>query len=167
MMKEIPLTKNTVALVDDEDYERLSKFKWHNNNGYAKRNMPILNSSNYYTFMHWEVLGCPGTSVIDHIDGNKLNNSKSNLRVCTPQQNCWNINKGIRAASGYRGVYRNGSKWHARIKHNGKVKHLGNFNTPEEAAMTYDVAALEYRGDFAQLNYGHGTRAEPKKIAFA
>ena len=151
-MKEILLTKNTVTLVDDEDYERLNQFKWHISTGYAARYVHSIKKSSVY--MHTEVLRhADKRYVVDHVDGNKLNNCKHNLRVCTQQQNSWNTNTPLRAASGYRGVYRNGAKWCARIKHNNKVQHIGNFNTSEEAAMAYDVAALEYRGEFAKLNY--------------
>lgn len=91
---------------------------------------------------------------IDHRDRNKLNNRIENLRPCTSSQNKGNIQLLPTNTSGYRGVSLNArsQKWHAQIKIHGKQTYLGRFDTPEEAAMLYNQAAIEHFGEFAFLN---------------
>jgi len=95
--------------------------------------------------------------MVDHIDRDGLNNQKSNLRVCTNSQNsCNKIAHSDRRASKYKGIghtKRNRTKkWSAKICVNGKQKGLGSFLTEREAAEAYNVAALKYHGEFANLN---------------
>lgn len=154
MVKEIKLTKGMVAIVDDDDYERLSKFGWfYHKNGYAMRSYKIDGNSKK-SRMHREVLMAPKGKDVDHINGNKLDNRKSNLRIATRSQNNANSKLSSHNNSGYRGVgwmpARN--KWRARIQINGKGIHLGLFETIEEAALAYNAAARKYFGEFAKLN---------------
>jgi hypothetical protein len=152
-MKKIKLTKNKETLVDDEDFERLSKYKWHAHKErytfYARRR-----SKHGRFFMHREIMKCPENLEIDHIDGDGLNNQKKNLRICTQSQNFANRNKLRNNTSGYKGVswYKPGKKWRTQIKVNCHVKHLGYFSTPEDAAQAYNIAAERYHGEFAKLN---------------
>lgn len=92
---------------------------------------------------------------IDHIDGNKANNRISNLRICTHNQN--QHNQGIRKTnkSGFKGVswMKSVNKWQAQICSNSKVKHLGFYSSPEDAAKAYDLAAIEIHGEFAWTNF--------------
>lgn len=92
---------------------------------------------------------------IDHKDRNKQNNALVNLRPCVCSQNSGNSGLARHNTSGFRGVSMNSHsrKWHAQIKVNGKQTYLGRFDTPEEAARRYDVAAREHFGEFATLNY--------------
>jgi len=92
---------------------------------------------------------------IDHRDGNRLNNRKTNLRHATVQQNMGNFKVPRHNTSGFRGVSKNSrsGKWHAQIKINGKQTYLGRFDTPEDAARRYDRAALEHFKEFARINY--------------
>ena len=95
-MKKIALTKNRFSLVDDEDFEYLSKFKWHavNNHGkYYARTAKKVNGKVKCTFMHRLLIDCPPGLEIDHTDRNPLNNQKSNLRVVTHQENVLNREK--------------------------------------------------------------------------
>lgn len=91
---------------------------------------------------------------IDHRDRNKLNNRIENLRPCTSSQNKGNIQLLPTNTSGYRGVSLNSrsQKWHAQIKIHGNQTYLGRFDTPEEAALVYNEAAIEHFGEFAFLN---------------
>lgn len=149
-MERIRLTQGKFALIDDEDLEKLVKIYWHCVNGYAKG---IVDGKAIP--MHRFLLNAPKDLQVDHIDGDKLNNQKSNLRLCTNQQNSWNREKGKRGkTSSYKGVNKNkrSGKWQARIQISGNKIELGQFLTGKEAALAYNEAAKKYHGEFARLN---------------
>lgn len=160
-MKEIKLTQGKVALVDDEDFEYLSQFKWQYNknctvSGYARRNVRV-NGKVKSIPMHREILGLGwgNKTKVDHKDRNGLNNQKSNLRHATVTQN--NCNRRLHNKHKYRGVtfIKNGgyiSKWRASIVKDGRRIPLGHYKTVEEAALAYNEAAKKYQGEFAVLN---------------
>jgi hypothetical protein len=95
--------------------------------------------------------------VVDHINRNPLDNRKSNLRICTSQQNSWNQNKHARGANNFRGVCKiknkHSVKYRANIYHKGKNITIGIFNTEEEAALAYDKKVREFRGEFGVTNF--------------
>lgn len=95
-MREVILSQCKIALIDDEDFEAINEFKWyankHRNTYYALRHLPI-NSSKKLCYMHRVIMKSPTRKQIDHIDGNGLNNQKSNLRICTGSQNQQNRTK--------------------------------------------------------------------------
>lgn len=147
-MKEIKLTKGKVAIVDDEDFESLSQFKWHCSVGYAmRREYP----SRKILLMHRVILNPPEGKEPDHINGDRLDNRRCNLRISTRSEN--NLNKNVQknSSSGFKGVsWKKGrSKWRAYMG----GAHIGHFNTKEEAAKAYDKKALEVFGEFAKLNF--------------
>lgn len=150
-MREIPLTQGKVALVDDEDFEWLSQYKWHFTMGYVAHRFgyrgPIV-------LMHRMILKPPRDMDIDHRDGDGLNNQKSNIRICTTQQNLRNTKKRHGTSSIYKGVnfHRQRGKWAACIHLDGKGIYLGLFVTEKEAALAYNKAASELFGEFAKLN---------------
>jgi hypothetical protein len=155
-MKEIPLTRGLVALVDDADFEYLSQFKWYaDRKGYALRSAPHPDGSgrNKSIQMHRDLLGLKHDDpvLVDHEDLNKANNQRYNLRIANKSQN--QHNQGIRKnnTSGFKGVTWNKSfgRWHARIRVNTTRKHLGYFDTPEEAHAAYQKAAIDLHGEFA------------------
>lgn len=147
-MKQIPLSQGKFALVDDDMYETINKRPWQlSTKGYA-----VNRSRGVTTHMHRLVLPPPDGMFIDHIDGDKLNNQRSNLRVCTNQQNHANRGLNKNNTSGYKGVIVNGSKWEARIKFNYKTLHLGSFSDIIDAAQMYNAKAKELFGEFARLN---------------
>lgn len=153
-MKKIPVGKKEYALVDDSDYEKLSGYKWSFSDSYAV-NWTWKDSKNGRIKMEHVILGKPGKGmVIDHINGNRLDNQRSNLRVCTRAEN--NKNRGMNSnnTSGYKGVYWNdiGKKWQVFICINQKPTHMGLFKTKKEAALAYNEAAKEHYGEFARLN---------------
>jgi hypothetical protein len=154
-MKEIQLTQGMIALVDDEDFECLNKFKWvvynksNRNTCYAMRRHGTTS-----VLLHREILNIlPGIDV-DHKDGNGLNNQKSNLRICTTTQNQMNAMLRKDSTSGFKGVSwkKDRNKWAAQIQINKKRKCLGYFPTKEEAAVKYNQVASELYGEFARLN---------------
>jgi hypothetical protein len=151
-MKEIPLTRGYVTLVDDEDYEYLSQFSWHVNvckkNNYAVKQPTI---DNKYNKMHRLLLGLTDPLIkVDHRDGDGLNNQRYNIRPATNQQNVQNSRRGD-----IKGVCWNAptKSWRAYVYANGKQIHLGLYNDRIEAALRYDEAAKVYHGEFAKLNF--------------
>lgn len=164
-MKEIPLTKGRVALVDDEDYEWLSQYRWitrlqgPHKIPYACRTVRVLEDGIKKSIsinMHREILGLSRGDNLhgDHINHDTLDNQRHNLRIATSSQNQGNAQKHKIKSSRYKGVawapkY---NKWVAYICAHGKYKHLGYYDTPELAADAYNAAALEVFGEFAHLN---------------
>lgn len=152
-MKEIVLTQNKVALVDAEDYFRLNLWSWYYNNGYAKHTISSLAGSRV-VLMHRLIMDCPIDQEVDHINHNKLDNRKENLRICSIAQNRQNRPRPIKNKSGYKGVLwiDKMRKWQAQISVNNRTLSLGFFDTKEAAAYAYDVAAVRHYGEFATLN---------------
>jgi hypothetical protein len=156
-MKTIQLTQGKVALVDDEDYNKVIQFKWFaqkgsNHNFYALNRGVGSHSTRKFTSMHRLIMSAPKDMQVDHIDHNGLNNQKSNLRICTCQQN--QTNKTSFGKSKYRGVFFDEGRIRCAIKINGRYKYLkGSFKTEEAAAKAYDELAMEYHGEFANLNF--------------
>jgi hypothetical protein len=151
-MKRIALKNGDFAKVDDEDFEKLSKFTWClDSKGYAFRHFTSGGKQTRIK-MHREVLGLKGKfPLADHRDCDRLNNQKHNLRQVTYAQNSANRLIGVANTSGYKGVTWNkqSRKWQAGIKKDGKSKHLGLFEDPKEAHAAYCEAAKELFGEFA------------------
>lgn len=153
-MKAIPLTKGAVALVDDEDFDHLSRHSWHlTAQGYAGRTSQVGKVKSWL-LMHRVVAKAPAGMHVDHANGNKLDNRQSNLRCCTPAQN--QANRSVQSGRRYKGViYQKqiAPKVRAEINVNGQARHLGCFASAEDAARAYDRAAREQWGEFARLNF--------------
>lgn len=152
MTKSIPLSKGKFTLVDDEDFEKTNKYKWHINNMYAAR---TTWPSHKHVYMHRYIMGVKAGQEVDHINGDKLDNRKENLRIASHSENGKNQVKPKNNTSGFKGVTRNKYKgnWIAQIKINGKHLSLGRFDDIQEAARAYDDAARKYFGEFAKLNF--------------
>ncbi|HZV35101.1 MAG TPA: HNH endonuclease [Verrucomicrobiae bacterium] len=158
----ILLTKKLETLIDDCDFDLVSQFKWcaskgKNGNYYAATKFPGAKS---LTLLHRLIMDCPAGSVVDHINGDGLDNRRENLRICSMAQN--NVNRvSNRNTSGFRGVYflnKPGLKkpWYARAgSRKGKMIHGGYFATPAEAARRYDDLARELFGQFAKTNFNY------------
>jgi len=157
-MKEIQLTHGKVALVDDDVYEYLNQFKWYANNFngkfYAVRSFMIAKGNQSIVLMHREIMNPKKGFVIDHVDGNTLNNLKDNLRICTHGENLRNQKLSISNKTGYKGVYfsKERNKWCALIQVYKVKYHLGSFINLKDAARAYNEAAIKYHGEFAKLN---------------
>jgi len=162
-VKTIPLTRGKFALVDDVDYEQLSRFNWyalkHTAIGrvtyYAARTLSV-GGKRYCSYMHREILGVTDTKIqVDHRDGNTLRNQRDNLRAATRKQNQQNrLKSGNKCSSLSKGVswHRETGKWRACIVTNYKQKHLGLFENEGAAADAYDRAARQQFGEFALTN---------------
>jgi hypothetical protein len=160
LVTEIELTKGQIALIDDEDFELVSKYKWcakwspctGSFYAHAKTRKP---DGGYYTLaMHRLVMNAQKGEQVDHIHHLTLDNRKSELRLCSPTQNRWN--QGIRTSntSGFKGVSWNKklSRWSAQIRCNRKLIYLGLYDTPELAHEAYCKAAAELHGEFARTS---------------
>lgn len=161
-MKLIPLPKGLYAKVDDDDFERLNKFKWYtlrqgksSLNLYARRTARI-NRRNVTILMHREILQ-GNHSRTDHIDGDGLNNQKDNLRIATPVQNGMNM-KLKKHSVPYKGVsqVKSSKRFKSVIKINKQYSFLGTFSTAIDAAIAYDAAAYLHYGDYARTNQKMG-----------
>ena len=142
------------ALVDDDDFERLNKHRWHcDNYGYV-RTAIIGGGDKCRIRMHRMIMNPPSKMEVDHIDHIVLNNQKSNLRICTHSQNQKNLKMTIQSRSGFKGVYRvkNKNGWQSAITYNGKKIRLGTYKNKIAAAKAYNKAAKKYHGEFAILN---------------
>jgi hypothetical protein len=155
-MKEIELTQGYVAIVDDEDYEYLSQWKWFASRNATGRYYAVRNEGKNQIRMHREILKAPKGMEVDHINTNTLFNVKKNLRICTRAENAKNLSKPKNNTSGYKGVSRDRRKWKAYIGLNNKKIHIGMFSSPKEAARAYDEKAKELFGKFAKLNFSEG-----------
>jgi len=155
-MKEIKLSQGKIALVDDEDFERLNKYNWcvsqKKKNYYAMRK----DTAGKTVYMHHEVIGKPSRGLqTDHIDNNSLNNQRNNLRFVTPRDNAQN-KKYIIKYSRYFGVSYNKRRikdpWVARMRIKGVNTHLGYFSNEKEAAQAYQKAVRKIENPFASLS---------------
>lgn len=153
-VKEIPLTKGKIALVDDADYEWLMQWKWHvTTNGYAVRRERGKGKPAPFVIMHRALIGTAPGMDTDHIDGNKPNNQRNNLRMVTRSQNNANIRRAKNSTSGFKGVSfsKSRNKWSASISLNRKYFWLGYFNVAEDAYEAYCRKAKELFGEYARF----------------
>lgn len=165
-MKYIPLTNGQNAIVDDEDYDALIGYRWSFANGYARRTIYARGQGRIRKgaseIMHRVIMNAPRGMEVDHINRNRLDNRRCNLRLVTHTQNAWNRGGlGRNQSSQYAGVQKTtNGRWLARIMVNGTHIGLGTFGSEIEAARAYDNAARKYRGEYALLNLGESNGAK-------
>lgn len=160
-MKQIPLSQGLFALVDDEDYEELSQYKWHadkhRSTYYAKRNVQLYQDYRVAVKMHRQIMRATYGETIDHKNGNGLDNRKDNLRIATSSQNARNRRACAGSTSKYKGVswHKQHGKWYVGIWHREAKRHvfIGLFEDEIQAAKAYDRKAVELFGEFAKTNF--------------
>lgn len=161
----IQLPGGKVAIVDADDFAWLSKWKWRYHVGNSRSKGYVVrygtqDGKQVRIAMHRLIIGALADQKVDHINGNTLDNRRSNLRLATPQQNARNSRKRTRQSSSqYRGVtwHKHIGKWQVMIKsHAYHNKYIGLYVDEREAAKAYDAAARELHGEFACLNFPDG-----------
>jgi hypothetical protein len=154
-MKEIKLHNGMITRVSDDDFEQVNRFKWsarkNGNTWYVLRRDHSV-SGDHRLGMHRQIMSAGTGQIVDHIDGDGLNNQRENLRFCTKAENA--KNRKAWGRSRYLGVawFKRDSKWRAQIFQNKIHKHLGYFDIEEDAAIAYNEAAKRIHGEFARLN---------------
>jgi hypothetical protein len=149
--KIIPLTQGKYALVDEEDYEKVNEYHWT-----FKKNKKQEYAINGNTRLHRFILNESNPkNIIDHKNGNGLDNRKNNIRAATINENNFNTKLRVNSKIAYKGVTFNekSKKYRSRIQFNKKGIHIGCFYNVLEAARAYDAKAEELFGEFANLNF--------------
>lgn len=147
----VPLTRGKFAAIDVDDAPVIGAFNWGLVSGYAARGA----KGQPATYMHRVIVNADQRLHVDHVDGNKMNNCRANLRLATMSQNLCNRPAQKNNTSGFKGACfdQRSGKWRATITLNGKHICIGRFATAEEAARAYDAKAIELHGEFARLNF--------------
>lgn len=159
------LTRGSVALFDAEDAEWIKNWSWTTLVRENKRSAVRRENKGRYVYLHREIMKPPAELVVDHIDGNPLDNRKRNLRNCIERLNLTNVRARRRQTSSrFKGVYHDKARgqWQAYVTVMGKRHRLGRFATEIEAAMAYDAKAIELHGEFARTNASLGLLADER-----
>jgi hypothetical protein len=154
MACELELIHEYKAVVDEEDYAFLSQWTWYpyvrSNGVYVGRRVRD-NGRQKTIYLHRLLLNAPKGIEVDHINGNPLDNRKSNIRLCTRSQNNQNIKK-TKGKIPYKGVSEKRDGYQVSVAKNGKRHWVGSFKTIKEAALAYNKKATELFGEFASVN---------------
>ena len=145
---EIPLSQGKRAIVDTADYRWLSRWKWCFDGRYAAR----TDGNGRVVRMHRLIMNPPKNKVVDHINRNRLDNRRCNLRICSKSANMRNTGSNIGSSSKYKGVYRKGSKWGTTLLVDGAQKYFGTYPCEALAAHVINTHMIERDGRFAVLN---------------
>lgn len=170
MSREIPLTQGKVAIVDDADFDWLNQWKWFNaskRSPRAARNVPSQHRRQQMIYMHRVIMNASSDQIVDHINGDALDNRRSNLRIATLAENNRNRKRNsTNQSSNFKGVnfHKRDKRWTASIGHNGQSIYLGEFDKEIDAAAAYNDAARELFGEFARLNDLESTPPTKREI---
>lgn len=163
-MIAVPVGHGVVALIDDTDAPLIAGYCWCVCNGYARGSVYVSRAADWRpdryrykyrrVYMHRLLLNADSDMEVDHINGDRLDNRRANLRVCTRASNSRNaVGKANRRYSRFKGVtWKKGWKWIAQITVNYQRIYLGGYDSEEKAAQAYNRAALQYFGEYARLN---------------
>jgi hypothetical protein len=157
--RKIRLTEGKFTLVDQNDFYRLNIFQWFaegkGDRLYAMRPLLSRDKPSRMVRMHRDITNAPPGILVDHKNGNGLDNRRDNLRLATHTQNMQNRRKLKNTSSKFIGVHfdKHSAQWRARITYKAKKLHLGRFDNEIAAAKAYDAVARKYHGEFARLNF--------------
>jgi HNH endonuclease len=163
-MVEVPLTQGKVALIDDEDAERVLVYKWcawwNGKRWYVVAHEPGTGKNGRTVLLHRFIMSAPRGIVVDHRNMNGLDNRRENLRLATDSQNKCNRGRQRDNKSGFKGVswFKPAKVWIAQIKYKRVGYYLGYYKTAEAAAHAYDAAARKLHGEFARVNFPDDTQ---------
>ena len=150
------LTQNKCVIIDSKDYDKVKGKRWYTqktlNTMYAYSDGRDKNGNGSMISMHRVLLGANSRELVDHIDGNGLNNVQKNIRQCSHFQNQCNRRKSKNCTSKHKGVRLCSGRVKAAIQYKRRNIHLGYFKNEQDAAMAYNVAAIKYFGEFACVN---------------
>jgi hypothetical protein len=149
--------RDKTTIIDDQDFEFLTQWEWFvTAQGYVYRNA-MRDGKLTFIFMQNEIMGKVSGKILDHINSDRLDNRRENLRFCTPKENSRNKSKQKtrKTSSRFKGVCwdKSRGKWISKIKVDRRAIQLGRFDGEEQAAFVYDEAAKKYFGEFAKLNF--------------
>jgi len=153
-MRTVPLLHSPLqAIVDDEDFDRVAAFRWYVEKDAGRVYARAVIGGKVVRMHRFLTTAQPG-QLVDHRDGDGLNNTRENLRPCTHSQNSANRRKRSSTRSRYKGIrwHKRDQRWQAVIYARGHSHHLGNFATERAAALAYNAAARRLHGEFASLN---------------
>lgn len=158
-MKKVKLTQRKYTLIDDRDFKKVNEYKWCATKGgsnifYAVRRLTISKNKIRLFYLHHAILGKKKNKVVDHINGNSLDNRRSNLQFVTYSQNSMKRHNRSHNKSGYRGVYlhNRGNRWIAQIRLKNKSFYIGSFINKKDAALAFNKMAKKFYKKFAVLN---------------
>lgn len=154
MLKEIKLTNGMFTIVDNEDYDKLVNSNWYYSNGYAKKSVKNESTGKWrYIYLHRLITDVPRKIQIDHINGNRLDNRRENLRFCTNAENGKNRKISKNNTSKFKGVffYKKGNSWRSMIRVDGRRIFLGDFGSAEAAYEAYCKASSEFHKNFGRI----------------
>jgi hypothetical protein len=151
-MKSITMTNGVRTIVDDDMHEMYGKYNWtQHTKGFACRSMKM--EGKWKTvFLHRLVMNVPQGKEVDHINGDRLDNKKSNLRICSREDNAKNRMKRYDSQQPFKGIRLRKGRWEVNLQCDKKAYYLGRYNTAIEAAKVYDKYAKKYFGQFARFN---------------
>jgi hypothetical protein len=158
----VQLSRGCETVIDAKDYQLIAPYRWYAFSSRANTYAAHKSTGCPTILMHRLIVGATDGEMVDHEDGDTLNNRRANLRPCDNRRNQQNRKLSSDNTSGYKGVswHIRDKFWRANIRADGRQIFLGSFNTPEEAARAYDAAARTYFGEFARLNFpDEGERA--------
>jgi hypothetical protein len=166
--RKIDLGESYFTIVEPRDYYKIRRFKWciwgNGSKFYAVRIMVTGPGKTKTMYLHRQILNAPKGVLVDHRNRDPLDNRRANLRFATQSENMQNRGKRKNGTSKFIGVWfvKVKSKWESRITHNGKLIYIGAFDSEIAAARAYDKAALEYRKEFARLNFPEIAQSQSK-----
>lgn len=152
-MKQINITKNQITLVDDQDYDYLSQYKWHAQwNKYTRSYYAVRNEGRTAILMHREILNTPSHLLCDHEDHNTLNNQRYNLRNATQSQNQMNRKLNINNTLGEKCISKSGTGFRVQIEKDGKFVFRKSYRNLSDAISARDEEIQKHHGEFAFIS---------------